>query len=92
MILYKPCIDSMCSVSITLDVLQVNAEANIMSTGYEHQHKIETHLISKDEVMSKITLKLMETGNQVYRCEFILSDQTVHSEGTQGMGTPAENS
>ena len=48
------------------------------------------------EVMSQVTLYLVETSNQVFRCEFILRDQTVHSEGTQvkyeGMGTPAEKS
>ena len=38
----------------------------------------------------------METNNLVFRCEFILSDQTVHSERTQveyeGMGKPTEKS
>ena len=73
----------MCSVLITVNILQVNAEVNQTSTGYKHQNMSETLQISMDGVMSKITLYLNETNKQVFLCEFILKDQTVHSEGTQ---------
>ena len=56
---------------------------NNKSTGYQHHNLSETHLISNEEVMSKITSYLKETSNQVFRCEFILKDHTVHSQESQ---------
>ena len=63
-------------------------------TGHRHQNISETHEITKDAVISTITLYLYETIKHVFRCEFIMKDQTVHSEAIQvkyeGKWVPAQ--